>query len=309
MKDATFWLPPQASTLAPDLDGVFYFIYWVDVVFLVLLMGATALFTIQYRQRTVQDKTHPTQGSHKLEFIWAFIPTLLSIAMFVMGFQVYIDSSVPPADSMDVRVIGQKWSWSYDYGNGVVTDTLKVPRDTNVRLTMNSRDVLHSYYVPDFRIKKDVIPNRYTVLWFNAPEPGEHQVYCTEYCGDAHSVMLSKVEVMDPEAYASWMAYEEESSKTLSGAALGEKLFKQNCVACHNVDGTKLVGPALNGLYGKSENLADGSSVQVDDNYLRESITLPAAKIVAGYPPAMTPFAHLTDTEVDGLVDYLKGLE
>ena len=309
MKDATFWLPPQASTLAPDLDGVFYFIYWVDVVFLVLLMGATALFTIQYRQRTVQDKTHPTQGSHKLEFIWAFIPTLLSIAMFVMGFQVYIDSSVPPADSMDVRVIGQKWSWSYDYGNGVVTDTLKVPRDTNVRLTMNSRDVLHSYYVPDFRIKKDVIPNRYTVLWFNAPAAGKHQVFCTEFCGDAHSAMLSTVEVMEGEAYTSWMQGEVESSKTLTGAALGEKLFATNCVACHTTDGTKKVGPALNGLYGKQEQLADGTSVKVDDNYLRESITLPAAKIVAGYPPAMTPFAHLKDAEVDGLIDYLKGLE
>jgi cytochrome c oxidase subunit 2 len=309
MKDATFWMPPQASTLAPDIDFIFYFIYWVDVAFLVALIGAMLLFAVQYRQKSENDKTHPTQGSHKLEFIWAFVPTLLSIAMFVMGFQVYIDSSVPPADSMDVRVIGQKWSWSYDYGNGVVTNKLKVPAGQNVRLTMNSRDTLHSFYVPDFRIKKDVLPNRYTVLWFNAPEPGEHQVFCTEYCGDSHSTMLSSVEVMEPAAYEGWMAYEEEASKSLTGAALGEKLFKQNCVACHGLDGNKLVGPPLNGIYGKNENLADGSTVLVDDNYLRESITMPAAKIVAGYPPAMTPFAHLTDTEVDGLIDYLKGVE
>jgi len=310
-KGATFWMPPQASTLAPDIDYVFYFIYWVNVAFFVVLIGATALFTIQYRQKALGERTHPTKGSHSLEFFWAVIPTILSVAMFVMGFKVYIDSSVPPADSMDVRVVGQKWSWTFEYPEaGIETTKLIVPAGRNVRLTMNSRDVLHSFFVPDFRIKKDVLPGRYTVLWFNAPEPGTHHVYCTEFCGDGHSVMANEVEVIEPEAFDAWVAGEQNKGP-LTGAALGEDLFsKKACNSCHHIDGTKLIGPPLNGIYGKEELLEGGGTVLVDDNYIRESLFSPAAKIVAGYPPVMTPFqGQLTDEETTALIDYIKGLE
>ncbi|MCP4805423.1 MAG: cytochrome c oxidase subunit II [Proteobacteria bacterium] len=310
-KGATFWMPPQASTLAPDLDWVFYFIYWVNVFFFVVLIGATALFTVQYRQRSAHDRTHPTKGSHSLEFIWAVIPTLLAIAMFVTGFKVYIDSSIPPADSMDVRVIAQKWSWYYEYPeHGVGSETLIVPADTNVRLTMSSKDVLHSFFVPDFRVKKDVVPNRYTVLWFNAPEPGDHIIYCTEFCGDGHSVMQSEVEVIEPAAFDAWVA-SEKNKGPLVGAALGEDLFtKKACGSCHSTDGTPQIGPPLNGIYGKNETMEDGSTALVDDNYIRESLFAPGAKIVKGYAPVMTPFqGQLTDEEVNGLIDYIKSLE
>ena len=193
---------------------------------------------------------------------------------------------------------------------GLGSETLIVPAGRNVRLTMNSKDVLHSFFVPDFRVKKDVIPGRYTSLWFNAPAPGTHQVYCTEYCGDGHSVMLNEVEVIEPEAFDAWVAA-ERSKGPLVGAELGEQLFtKKACNSCHAIDGTRLIGPPLNGIYGKEEPLEGGGTALVDDNYIRESLFSPAAQIVAGYPPVMTPFqGQLNDEEVNALIDYIKGLE
>ncbi len=255
-KDGTFWMPPQSSTLAPTIDNDFYLVYWSTVILFILLMGATIYLAIAYRQKSENQRTHPTKGSHSLELIWASIPTVMSVVIFVMGLNAYIDSSVPPADSIDVRVIGQKWSWYYQYPDlGIESDTLIAPADTNVRLTMYSKDVLHSFFVPDFRIKHDVVPNRYTALWFNAPEPGKHVVYCTEFCGDGHSVMLSEVEVVPQERWDRWVEGKQNTGP-LTGVALGEDLFaKKGCGGCHSTDGARLVGPPLNDLMGKEEPL------------------------------------------------------
>lgn len=328
----SFWMPPQASTYAADTDFVFYFIYYTCVVFFVIMMAAVAYFVAAHRQKGPDDRVPDIKGSHALEIGWSVIPGVFMIAMFWFGFQVWIDQAVPPADAMEVRVTAQKWQWSYTYrhkGKSIlvggpdaecmkrVTDPtrdvecnqpLRVPAGKPVKLIMNSTDVLHSFYVPDFRTKKDVVPGRYTMVWFEAPEPGEHNIFCTEYCGDRHGYMYSKVIVMPEAEFNAWI--DEEAANAVEGALPGDKLFAmKGCAGCHSIDGTKGVGPSLKGLYGKMENLEGGEQVKADENYIRESILVPAAKIVAGYPPAMPSFqGQLSDEEVGNLIDYIKTL-
>lgn len=311
-KDATFWMPPQASTHAAEVDFVFYYIYWLCVFFFIVMMGATFGMAWKYRAKSDDQRTDPISHSTRLEIAWAGFPSILLVVMFVLGFKGFINLSVPPADSFDVRVTGTKWSWSYEYpGSNVSSSDLVVPANTPVRLTMNSRDVLHSFFVPDFRIKKDVLPNRYTVIWFEATAVGEHIVYCTEYCGNGHSRMLSTVKVMEPSAFKVWFNEQNVNEDDIPLVQLGESTFQsKGCAACHSVDGSALVGPTLKGKYGTEEKLEDGSTVTIDDNYIRESIMAPAAKVVAGFQPTMPPYqGQLSDRQVDGLIEYFKTLK
>jgi cytochrome c oxidase subunit 2 len=330
--EGTFWMPPQASTYAADVDFVFYFIYWTCVVFFVILMAAVGYFVWAHRQKGPDDRVPDIKGSHALEIGWSVIPGIFMLAMFWYGFDIWIQQAVPPADSLEVRVTAQKWQWSYSYRHDGKTVTvggpdaecmkritdptrdvecnapLRVPAGRPVKLIMNSVDVLHSFYVPDFRVKKDVVPGRYSVVWFEAPEAGEHTIFCTEYCGDRHGYMYSKTIVMPPDEFEDWL--QAEADATPVGTASGDKLFAmKGCAGCHSIDGSRLVGPSLKGLYGRDENLEGGMTVKADDNYIRESILVPAAKIVAGYPPTMPSFqGQLTDEEVSNLIDYIKTL-
>jgi cytochrome c oxidase subunit 2 len=301
-----FWLPPAASVTAKGVDLTWWVINYTNLVFFIVLMGAMIYFAIAHKQKVEGEKTHPTKGSHALELAWAVVPSVFLLVFFALGFRYWIDQAVPPADSFDVRVTGRKWIWMFTYPNGMESSTLKVPAGRDVRLTMSSADVLHSFFVPDFRIKKDVLPSRYTVLWFNAPEVGNHQVYCTEYCGNGHSKMggdpenLTQVEVMEPSAFNAWYSGPQKID--------GEQLFTSNgCAGCHSVDGSQKIGPSIKGLYGKQEKLSDGSAVTVDDNYIRESIMVPGAKVVAGFSPVMPSFqGQLSDEKVNAIIDYIK---
>ena len=312
--EGTFWLPPAASTLAKDVDFTFYYIYWVSAAFLLVLMGSLGFMAVKYRQKVPGERTSPVRGNHMLEIAWSTLPGILLVVMFFLGFKTWMNGNVPPADSYNVNVYGQKWNWSFEYpDSGVESDTLIVPAGTPVRLTMTSRDVIHSFYVPDFRIKKDVVPNRYTVIWFDAPIPGEYQVYCTEYCGNGHSRMLNTVKVLEPAAFRVWMA-EQKSALAASGSMSpkerGLQLFRgRGCASCHSVDGSAGVGPSLKGKFGIQESLADGSTVLIDENYVRESIMVPAAKVVAGFSPVMPSFqGQLEDEQIDDLLAYIKSL-
>lgn len=306
-----FWMPEPASTFASDVDNLYYYIYFLDAFFFVLVVGAMAYFAWRYKARTPDQKTSPVKGNHALELAWSAIPGVFLLSFFWLGFTSFMNMQVPPADSMDVRVTGQKWNWSFEYPEYGIRrggpEGLVVPAGTPVRLTMTSVDVLHSFYVPDFRVKKDVIPSRYTVLWFEAKKPGEHQVFCTEYCGDDHSRMLSKVTVLEPAKFREWV----RDNKAPEGGPSGEQLFASlGCAGCHSIDGSKMVGPTLKGKYGTQEQLTDGSSVDIDDNYLRESILVPGAKVVAGYAPQMPPYeGRLKDDEITALIDYIKTLK
>ncbi len=321
--EGSFWMPPDASTTTQFVDPVFYYILALTTFFFVAIVAVGTYFAIRYRKRSDADRTHPTAGDHKIEAVLAIIPSILLATIFWLGFQGYMNLAVAPGDAMEIRVTGQKWFWTFEYpedGVKLITSTdeakrrrdeldrdtgLVVPVGKPVKLIGNSRDVLHSMFVPAFRIKKDVVPNRYTSIWFEATEVGEYHFFCTEYCGKDHSRMITKVIVKSAEDYEAWMAEERKISSTPKD---GKTLFAQGgCTACHSMAGAAGVGPALNGLFGTDETLTDGSTVKVDDNYLRESIVNPAAQVVKGFGPVMPPFAgQFEDAELDALIDYIK---
>jgi cytochrome c oxidase subunit II len=310
----SFWMPPQASTVAASTDSLFYFIYYLCVIFFVLIVGAMVYFVIRYKYKPgVPEKTLDFTGNHTLEVVWSVIPGILLLVIFGWGFKDWISKVVPPNNSLEVRVTGQKWNWSFDYvSSGVNSSNLVVPEGTPVRLTMISKDVIHSFFVPAFRIKRDVLPGRYTVMWFEPMEKGEYPVLCTEYCGTSHSGMLSKVKVVPKQEYDEWIA----NGGDLGGAGvppaqLGEKLYEaKGCNACHSLDGSAKVGPSFKGIYGRSEVFTDGSKGVADDNYLRESILMPQAKVVAGYPPVMPSFqGQLNDKQIAAIIEYMKTLK
>jgi cytochrome c oxidase subunit 2 len=306
------WLPPAASSEAGRVDDLFYFILYLSAFFFVLVVGVMVFFVIRYRRKRADQRTSALKHHTKLELAWAAIPALLLVLIFVWGFRSYMSSTVPPGDAIEVRVTAQRWSWSFDYpADGISTAELVVPVDRPVKLVMSSVDVIHSFYVPAFRIKRDVLPNRYTVLWFRAEELGEYDVLCAEYCGTKHSAMLAKVRVLSERGYQDWIdSGGGMSGKGLSSEAFGKLLFKQKaCITCHSVDGSKLTGPSMLGKYGALETLVGGQQVKVDDNYLRESIMNPNAKVVQGYKPVMPTYAgRLKEKQLNAIIDYIKSL-
>lgn len=321
--EGSFWMPPDASVTVDYVDPVFYYILWLTTFFFVAIVAVGTYFAIRYRKRSDDDRTHPSAGNHTVEAVLAIIPSILLATVFWLGFQGYMNLSVAPGDAMEIRVTGQKWFWTFEYpdeGVKIIASSdeterrktelqretgLVVPIGKPVKLIANSRDVLHSVFIPAFRVKKDAVPNRYTTLWFEATQEGEFHFFCTEYCGQDHSRMITKVIVKSQEDYDAWM---KEERKISSAPKDGKTLFAQGgCTACHSMAGAKGVGPALNGIFGKDEVMADGSTITVDDNYLRESIVNPTAKVVQGFGPVMPPFAgQFEDAELDALIDYIK---
>ncbi|MEW6198762.1 MAG: cytochrome c oxidase subunit II [Planctomycetota bacterium] len=306
----TTWLPPQASTAAPHTDAVFYFIFWVSVFFFTLIVALMVYFVLRYRQRkagqaAVGGVTHHTG----LEITWSAVPLVLVVAMFYMGFRGFMDIVNPPRDALDIRVLGQKWVWTFTYPNGHSDNELHVPVDTPVRLILESNDVIHSLYIPAFRIKKDAVPGRYNKAWFEAKKPGEYLLLCAEYCGTKHSDMLARVVVHEPGKYEQWLAEAADPFRTRTLAEVGALLHMKRCGGCHSVDGSANIGPSFKGIYEHEVKLADGTTVTADDNYIRESILYPQAKIVAGYGKEMPSFKGLLkDKEITAIVEYIKEL-
>lgn len=305
-----FMLPSADSTLSADVDGLFLFVTYLSIFFFTIIVAGMAWFVFQYRDRPGRPKVKQVSHSTVLEVTWSVIPTILVIFIFIWGVKGFMDMAVAPRGAVEVQVTGKKWQWEFDSPDfGKSLNELVVEVDKPVKLILSAEDVLHSFYVPDFRVKMDAVPGRYTTLWFQATKVGEHQVFCTEYCGTGHSAMLAKVVVLSAEDYAKRKA-ESQSTGEIS-AASGEKLYSsKNCKACHSIDGARVVGPSFKALWDKDESLADGSTVKVDENYLRESILDPNAKIVATYPPAMPPYKGLLkDHEIGSLIAYIKSLQ
>ena len=305
------WMPVQASTGAPAVDRLFFFILWLSVAFFVLIVGLMVLFVVRYRRRA--GRTAPDASpSHNtaLELTWTIIPLILVIVIFAWGFKVFMDMSTPPGNAYEVLVTGQKWKWLFTYPNGHVDENLHVPVDTPVRLVMTSEDVIHSFYVPAFRMKKDVVPGRYTKAWFRANKTGEFQVYCAEYCGTSHSDMLSMVVVHEPGGFESWLDKAADFLNTMPPAEAGAKLVAQRgCAQCHSVDGRGGIGPSLKGVFGHQVQLVSGPPLVADEDYIRESILEPQARVVAGYQPVMPTYkGRLKDAEITAIIEYLKVL-
>ncbi len=311
----SFWLPRQGSTTAADVDFLFNAITSISIVFFVLITVVLVYFVTKYRARPGHKAQASAVHNQTLEVTWTVIPLLIVVWIFWEGFTGFLDVQTPPQNSYEVQVLGQKWKWLFTYPNGVVDDNLHVPPDEPVRLVMTSQDVLHSLYVPDFRIKRDVVPGRYERVWFHATAPGEYQLFCTEYCGTGHSAMLSQVIVHKsrPE-FEKWLADAGNFLDKLPPEKLwegGQKLYNQRgCKQCHSLDGVPGIGPSFKGIWGHTQELKGGTKALVEENYVRESILNPQAKIVAGYEPVMPTYqGRLKDKEITAIIEYLKTLK
>lgn len=308
-RKGTFWLPEQASTTAHEIDALFYFILWSSVIILAGVTFYMAYYVWKYRRRSHADRPVHVEPSKWLELSWVIIPSLLVMVVFFWGFRAFVSAGIAPDNAYEVRVTGKMWLWEFEYPNGTHSvGELYVPVGEPVKLVMTSADVIHSFFVPAFRVKMDAVPNRYTTVWFNVKEPGEYQVFCTEYCGTNHSEMYAKVIAVERGEFNEWLR-SGGGGDDLPLAELGEQLATQQaCITCHSVDGSSAVGPTWLGTWGEPRPLADGSTVVMDENYLHESIVNPAAQVVAGFPPVMPPYPNLTERQITALIAYIRDI-
>ncbi len=311
VENGTEWFPEGVTEIAHKVDFLYYLIYYGSIFLFVALLLVFFYFCIKYR-KTEKNQIAEKQVDHnaKLEITWTVVPLILVMVLFGWGFVDYIKSYVVPSDAIEYRVIGQKWNWIYTYpDSGSTSSELVVPVNKNIKLTIISKDVIHSYFVPNFRQKRDALPNTYTTLWFNAKKKGKYRVFCAEYCGDGHSAMLSTISVVDDKEYEEYLVRLEENN-SLPPAELGAKLYKSyGCNACHSIDGSEVIGPTWKGIYGTEQMFVDGSKANVDENYIRTSIIEPGQDIVAGYNNVMPSFAYLSETQIAGLIEYIKTLK
>ena len=310
------WIPEAASNLASKVDGVLLVITLISIFFFVLISAVLVYFAVKYRRKRDDEETPYITGNEPLEIIWTVIPSILLILLFVYGYVVYKEMRTPPKDSVDITVIGKQWLWTFEYYNGKKTlNELYVKQNIPVRMIMRADDVLHSFFVPGFRVKQDILPGRYTQLWFTPTKVGTFDLFCAEYCGTGHSAMLGKVIVLSPEAYDIWekgiQVDEGGAVSSLPPAELGEKIYKEKgCNACHSIDGSIVIGPSFKGLYGKTGELEDGSTYTADENYIMRSILEPQEELVKGFQPVMPSFKGiLSDDEITAVIAYIKTLK
>jgi cytochrome c oxidase subunit 2 len=305
------WFPSLLDQGASGVDLLFWGVFIVSVVFFIAIVAVMFYFLWKFRrtptnQRAVGHVLHNTT----LEIVWTVIPLILTMILFVWGFVDYLKLTVPPADAKEIRVIAKKWLWQFEYSSeGITTvNELYVPVGKAIDLRMSSEDVLHSFFIPNARRKKDVLPFRYTSLWFRADRVGDFQIFCTEYCGDAHSRMIANLHVLSESDFKDWIAKQNTVDETPLGE-LGLKVYKGKgaCFTCHSLDGSPMTGPTFKGLYGKNREFTVGAPAVADDNYIKESIYDPMKKIVKGFNPGMPPYKGiLSEREVAGVIEFLK---
>ena len=301
------FFPQQASAQAAEVDAIYFFMVAVTAFFSILIAALVIFFAIRYRRRHRDEVGYAIHGSLALELLWTIIPFFIVMVMFAWGAKVFFDLFRPPAGAMEIYVVGKQWMWKVQHMDGQrEINELHVPVGRPVKLIMGSEDVLHSYYIPAFRVKADVIPGRYNVLWFTATKAGTYHLFCAEYCGTKHSGMIGSVIAMEPQDFQAWLGGGRASD---SPVAAGEKLFTDlACITCHRSD-TQGRGPMLANVFGKQVELQDGRTVMADEAYIRESIVNPQAKIVAGFQPIMPTFQGLvTEEQLLQLISYVKSL-
>lgn len=336
----TYWMPTQASTFARELDWVFMFIMWVCVVFFVVIAGAMFYFMIRYRRRGPHDQVSRITHNTPLEVTWSVAPSFLLVMMFWWGFDAFMVTRTTPAGAYEIKVQAVRWKWTFVYPNGGDSDELHVPPGRPIVLKMNSSDVLHSLFVPAFRCKRDVVPGRTSDVWFQSDKPGTYPLFCAEYCGKDHSDMRTvavvhndqaefdawldtndPLKLLTDEQYAEYRAdydafmlkYKNDPTmakilpKLLKPVEMGKRFYdKKGCISCHTLDGKASTGPTWKGVFGREEELSDGSTIKVDENYLRESITVPTAKTVKGFQAGAMSAWRGTDREVELLIEFIK---
>jgi cytochrome c oxidase subunit II len=307
---AGFWLPDSAANY-PAMDRVFEMILIISSLLFLLVAGLLVYFVVRYRRRPGRAPQASPSHNAWLETAWTVIPVLLVSVIFYQGFTAFVRMQTPPPNCYDLRVSARQWAWQFVYPNGYIDKELHVPAGEPVRLTMTSEDVIHGLWIPALRVKQDVVPGRYTSLWFQADRIGTYDLLCTQFCGDEHSSMLSSVVVQDRKDYDAWLKDAANFLKTMPPAEAGKALYhRRGCSQCHSIDGIAGTGPSLRGIYGKPVRLSDGRDVLVDDNYVRESILDPQAKIVAGFQPVMSTYkGQLSDAEITAIIEFIKSLK
>ena len=293
--------------MAGRVDALYFFLLAVAVFFSLLIAGLIVYFAIKYRRRSPDGVGANIHSGLLLELTWTVIPLLITMVIFVWGASVFFAMSTPPPETLNIYVVGKQWMWKFQHLDGQrEINELHVPLGRAVKLIMTSEDVIHDVFVPAFRIKADVLPGRYTNIWFQATKPGRYHLFCAEYCGTRHSGMIGEVTVMEPSEYQTWL-----SGGTGEGslASAGEKLFQDlACITCHRSDAQGR-GPVLQSLFGKTVRLQSGETIVADEAYLRESILQPGTKITAGFQPIMPSFQGLVSEEqLLQLIEYVKSL-
>jgi cytochrome c oxidase subunit 2 len=299
--------PAQASSVAGRVDALFLFLVLVSTFFATLIFVLVLYFAIRYRRRSETEQPPAIHGDLRLELLWTLIPLGLVMVMFFWGARLFVTLSHPPANALEIYAVGKQWMWKFQHPSGQrEINELHVPLGQPVKLTLASEDVIHSFFVPAFRVKMDVVPGRYTTTWFEATRAGDFHLFCAEYCGTTHAGMIGRVVVLTPAEYEQWL------SGGVSGESMetaGERLFQQlGCHTCHRSD-TGARGPALEGAFGRQERLQSGETITVDESYLRESILQPNAKIVAGYQPLMPTFqGQISEEGLLQIIAYIRSL-
>jgi cytochrome c oxidase subunit II len=297
--------PQQASTIAGHVDALYIFLLIVTGMMALLVFACIIFFAARYRYRPGVP-AEQIEGSNELEITWSVIPFLVFMVIFAWGAVVFFQERTPPTDATEVYVVAKQWMWKVEHAEGQrEINELHVPVGRDVKLIMTSQDVIHSFYIPAFRIKQDVLPGRYTVEWFRATKPGVYHLFCAEYCGTQHSGMVGDIVVQEPAQYEAWI----NGGTTGPLSASGEKMFSElGCSTCHRTDAQGR-GPNLQGVFGKPVQLEDGRTVTADENYVRQCILDPGARRVKGFQPIMPTFQGLVSEEqVNALVAYIKSI-
>ncbi len=298
--------PVNASTHALPVDLRYIFLVVLSLGTTLAIFVVIAIFSMKYRRRHGREAT-PIEGSLILEISWSVIPLGIFMVIFLWGAVIFFDERTPPQDATEIYVVAKQWMWKLQHPEGQrELNELHVPVGRDIKLIMTSQDVIHSFYVPAFRIKQDVLPGRYTTMWFRATRPGTYHLFCAQYCGTQHSGMIGDVVVMEPAEYQTWLSGGVPAG---SLAQTGQALFQQlGCSTCHRFD-VQGRGPNLTGVFGKPVSLEDGRTVVADENYVRESILVPAAKVVSGFKPVMPSFqGQVGEEQLDALIAYVKSL-
>lgn len=307
----SFWFGEGASNMVGHVDWLFATITTIGALVFLGLLIMWSMFSWRYRMRPGHEPDNSPSHNDRLEVTWTVLPTVIFGVFFFLGLRGFIDMRTAPDDAYEIHVIAKRWSWEFRYPNGLLTDELHIPVNTPIRLIQESSDVLHSLYIPAFRIKMDVVPGRYTYQWFTADKEGTYDLFCAEYCGKDHSNMYAMVKVESEEEFQTFL--ETDPYENDPDHVAGEKIYRaKGCSSCHSTDGTAMAGggPSLKDAYGTPRRMQDGSTVIMDENYIRESILQPAAKIHDGYEPRMPTFQGLVnDDDLRRLIAFIKSLQ
>jgi cytochrome c oxidase subunit 2 len=318
LRGGNFWMPKAVNRTADDSDSMYYAVLGLSIFFFFGIAGAVVYFCIKYRHRPGHKAEPSAAHNDALEITWTVIPTIICVFLFYYGWNTYVHVVTPPTKAVEINVLAWRWNWQFTHSNGVQDSDLHVPVNTPVRLVMTSKDVLHSFYAPVMRVKQDIIPRRYTYAWFFPTKPGTYRLTCAEYCGTNHSQMgitndgrRAVLVVHEPGGYERYLSDKAAQSSNMNPVDLGRLLYeKKGCNACHTTDGSPRVGPTWKATFGTTVPLADGTSVKMDETYIRESLLAPQAKSRPGFPPSMPSFeGQLKDKEIEGLIAFIKSLQ